>query len=136
MIKKVLKDNKGEAYIGFIVGIFLSLIVVVFALKLYPVFIAKAQLNQFANEIMREAEITAEIGTKMKNKIDELNKSLIEVDSISWDTKYINGTKKINLNEKINVTVEKQVDIGFFIFGSYPIDLSARETGASEVYFK
>lgn len=38
MIKKVLKDNRGEAYIGHIIGIILSLVVVVFALTYYPVF--------------------------------------------------------------------------------------------------
>lgn len=136
MVKRVLKDNKGEAYIGHIIGIFLSLVVIVFSLTYYPVFISKYELGKFASEIMREAEITGEIGTSVNNKIKDLKETLIDVDSVRWETKYINGTNKINLNENIKVTVSKNVDTGFFIFGTNKIDLSVTEIGSSEVYHK
>lgn len=136
MIIKVLKDNKGEAYIGHIIGIFLSLVVIVFSLTYYPVFIAKYELGKFASEIMREAEITGEIGISVSNKINELKKTLIDVDSVKWDTTYIHGTKKINLNGAIKVTVSKKVDTKFFTFGKNEINLSVTEVGSSEVYHK
>ena len=136
MIKKVLKDNRGEAYIGHIIGIILSLVVVVFALTYYPVFTLKYELGKFASEVMREAEITGEVGTSVNNKINELKRTLVDVDSVKWDTKYISGTNKVNLNEQIKVTVSKKIDTGFFIFGKNEITISATEVGSSEVYFK
>lgn len=136
MIKKFLKNKKGEGYVDSAILILVSVLMIAFAVKVYPVFVAKSQLNHFANEIVREAEVTGQIGDSVNSRIDKLKKELIDVDSIKWDVKYINGTKKIQLNDSINVTVEKKMNIGFFSFGSFPINVPGKDSGFSEVFWK
>jgi hypothetical protein len=42
----------------------------------------------------------------------------------------------IQLNNEVTVTLTLQYDIGFFNFGSFPITLTSKATGKSEVYWK
>ncbi|MDU4843962.1 MAG: DUF4320 family protein [Clostridium sp.] len=136
MIEKYLKNKKGGGYIDAVIVILVSSLMIAFAVNVYPVFVAKSQLNHFANEIVREAEVTGQIGDSVNSRTDKLKKELIEVDSIKWDAKYISGTKKIQLNDSINVTLEKKMNIGFFTFGSFPINVQAKDSGFSEVFHK
>ena len=136
MMKKFLKNKKGEGYVDSAILILVSVLMIAFAVKVYPVFVAKSQLNHFANEIVREAEVTGQIGDSVNSRTDKLKKELIDVDSIKCDAKYLNGTKKIQLNDSINVTVEKKMNIGFFSFGSFPINVQAKDSGFSEVFHK
>ena len=54
---------------------------------------------------------------------------------IEWNCDYYSGNK-VQLNGDIQVTLTQRVDIGFFVFGSFPIELKARASGKSEVYYK
>ncbi|SCJ45010.1 Uncharacterised protein [uncultured Clostridium sp.] len=132
----ILKNNKGEGYVDVAVMVLVFILMIAFALKVYPIFIAKDNLNKFASEIVREVEIKGEMGSDIQNRINTLEKTLGKTDSISWNIKYINGTRKIQLGDPIEVTVKKEMNIGFFKFGSLPITLQAKDSGYSEVYWK
>lgn len=131
-----MKNKKGEGYIDAVIVILVSSLMLAFAVNVYPVFVAKSQLDHFANEIVREAEVTGQIGDSVNSRINKLKKELVDVDSIKWDAKYISGTKKIQLNDSINVKVEKKMNIGFFTFGSFPINVHGKDSGFSEVFWK
>ena len=60
---------------------------------------------------------------------------LFRLPQIQWDCDYYSGNK-VQLNGDIQVTLTQRVDIGFFVFGSFPIELKARASGKSEVYYK
>ncbi|EOE7347217.1 DUF4320 family protein [Clostridioides difficile] len=135
-MKKLLKDTRGEFFIEAPIIIFVLLIFVGFAISIYPAFITWNNLDSFAKEVIREAEISGEIGEDVNKKIEKLKETNIKPDSIEWDTIYINGSKKVQLNDEINIVVKKTVDIGFFEFGSFPIPLEGKSTGRSEVYWK
>lgn len=136
MIIKTLNNKKGEGYIDSAILVLVAVMTIACALKVYPVFVAKSQLNKFASEIVRDAEVTGQIGNSVNDRIKKLNEELVNVDEIKWDVKYISGTKKIQLNDPIEVTIHKKMDIGFFSFGSFPIPLKAKDSGFSEVYWK
>lgn len=135
-MKKILKSKSGEGYIDTIVIVLAAMFVIALAVKVFPVFIAKNQLNTYANEIMRTAEISGTIGNETNTRAYELKEQMGIEPSISWEASYIGGTKKIQLNDEITVTVKQVVDIGFFSFGSFPIELTSKATGRSEVYWK
>lgn len=135
-MKKILKSKSGEGYIDTIVIVLAAMFVIALAVKVFPVFIAKNQLNTYANEIMRTAEISGIIGTETNARAYELKEQIGIEPSISWEANYIGGTKKIQLNDEITVTVKQVVDMGFFSFGSFPIELTSKATGRSEVYWK
>lgn len=147
-MKKILKSKKDvyqpirnekgaiDESIWIIIIIFIVALLVGLVINVLPVIIAKSQLNHYANEIVRIAEISGEVGQDVDNEIEKLNKSIAEPDKIEWSTKYINGTNKVQLNEEIKVTVKKTMDLSFFDFASFPVPLVSNATGRSEAYWK
>ncbi|XTR39289.1 DUF4320 family protein (plasmid) [Paraclostridium tenue] len=133
---KILKDKKGQGYVDVAVMVLVFALVMACALSVFPVFVVKSNLNKFASEIVREAEITGQIGSSVQDRINKLKKDLENVDSIDWRVNYIYGTNKIQLDNPIEVTVKKNVNIGFFKFGSFLIPLQSKDSGFSEVYWK
>ena len=133
MFKRILKSKRGEGYIDIAVGILCLLLVVAFAVQLFPVFTSKQQLDIFATEIVREAEIKG--STSVESRIADMREQTGLDPDIRWDCDYYSG-KKVQLNGDIEVVLTDTVDIGFFIFGSFPIEIQAKATGKSEVYYK
>lgn len=132
---ELLKLRSGEGYIDVVIVILSAMLVIALAVQVFPVFVAKNQLNTFADEIVREAEISGRIGSDVNNKMKDMKKQTGLNPSISWSASYFSGNK-IQLNGEINVTLKQTVDIGFFSFGSFPIELTSKAKGRSEVYWK
>ncbi|ADL06059.1 DUF4320 family protein [Lacrimispora saccharolytica] len=133
MLRKVLKSKRGEGYLDVAVGILCLLLVVSFAVSLFPIFTTKQQLDIFAAEIVREAEIKG--STSVESRISDMREQTGLDPNIRWDCDYYSG-RKVQLNGDIEVVLTDTVDIGFFIFGPFPIELQAKATGKSEVYYK
>lgn len=107
------------------------MLVIALAVNVYPVFIIKSELNLFVNEIARIAEIEGEIGNVTNREANKLRESTGIDPQFLWSK-----TGKIQINEAFYVIGTKEVDIGFFEFGSFPITLRSKATGRSEVYHK
>lgn len=127
----LLKDKHGEGYIDSVVILLVVMILIGLSLKVLPVFITKGDLNSFAQELMRTAEIEGEIGLKTQLKAQELADTLGLSPKIEWSK-----TGKMQLNSEFSLTLTTEVDIGFFKFASFPIILSTKVLGRSEVYQK
>ena len=128
---KILKSKRGEGYIDVVVVVLVAMMVIAMAVKVYPVFVVKGDLNTFANELARVAEIEGRIGSETSAKKNELRASLGIDPAVNWST-----SGSIDLNEEFSLVLTLPVDIGFFEFGSFPITLTAKATGRSEVYHK
>ncbi|TYQ17848.1 UNVERIFIED_CONTAM: uncharacterized protein DUF4320 [Acetivibrio alkalicellulosi] len=135
-MNNIVKSKRGEGYIDTVVIVLSAMLVIALAVKVLPVFIAKNQLNTYANEVLRTAEISGRIGNEVNNKSIDLYKQTGIEPTILWQAQYITGTNKVQLNNEMTVTVEYRMDIGFFSFGSFPIKISSKATGRSEVYWK
>lgn len=128
---EVLKSKRGEGYIDVVVVVLVAMMVIAMAVKVYPVFVVKSDLNTFANELARVAEIEGRIGKETTAKKNELRASLGIDPTVNWST-----SGNIGLNEEFSLVLTLPVDIGFFEFGSFPITLTVKATGRSEVYHK
>lgn len=133
MLKQLLQSKQGEGYIDVAIGILCLMLVIALAVSFFPVFTKKQQLDLFATEIVREAEIVG--GTNISTRIDTLRRQTGLNPHIEWDCDYYSGNK-VQLNGDIAVTLTDTVDIGFFIFGHFSIQLHAKASGKSEVYYK
>ena len=132
MITKILRSKRGEGYIDVCILVLCAMLVVALAVKVFPVFIMKNQLDTFATELAREAEIAGRVGTETSQRATVLREKTGLNPTISWSK-----TGKIQLNGEVTVTVTIQTNIGLFGgFGSFPITLRAEATGKSEVYHK
>lgn len=131
-MKKHFKNRPGEGYIDTCVLVVASMLVLAFVLQVLPVFIAKQQLDTYAVELMREAEIVGRVGSETTLREKVLNERMGIEPEVVWSK---SGT--IQLNQEVTVTVRLEEDIGLFgEFGSFPITLTAQVTGKSEVYWK
>lgn len=131
-ILKKLHSKCGEGYIDVTILVLCAMMVLALTVKVVPVFIVKSQLNTFANELCREAEIAGRVGSETSTRAQVLREKTGLDPTITWSK-----TGKIQLNEEITVTASMQVDIGLFgVFDSFPITLQAKATGKSEVYWK
>lgn len=128
---EILKSKRGEGYIDVVVVVLIAMMVIAMAVKVYPVFVVKSDLNTFANELARVAEIEGRIGSETTAKKNELRASLGIDPTVNWSR-----TGNIGLNEEFSLVLTLPVDIGFFEFGSFPITLTTKATGRSEVYHK
>ena len=127
-----LRDSRGEGYIDVAVLVLCTMLVVALAVKVLHVYIAKSQLDTFAAELCREAEIAGRVGSETSLREQVLREKTGLDPVVTWSK-----TGKIQLNQEFTVTVTLRRDIGLFGgFGSFPITLTAKATGKSEVYWK
>ena len=96
-----------------------------------PVVSAKIQLDNYADELVREAEIAGRIGAETSARAQILAEKTGLAPAIQWSR-----TGKIQLNQEFTVTCTYKMDIGFGEFGSFPITLTSKASGKSEVYWK
>ena len=131
MLKK-LKSNRGEGYIDICLLVLCAMMVIALAVSVFPVFLAKNQLDTFAAELCREAEISGRVGTETSRREQVLREKTGLNPEIEWSQ-----TGNIQLNREITVKLTLRRDLGLFgNFGSFPITLRASATGKSEVYHK
>lgn len=131
-MKKILKCKRGEGYIDVCVLVLCSMLVIALAVQVLPVFIAKNQLDTYATELCREAEISGRVGSETSRRAAALTEQTGLKPRISWSR-----TGSIQLNEEITVILTLEKNIGLFGgFGSFPITLRSQASGKSEVYHK
>ena len=131
MLKKLKVGKSGEGYIDVVVLILCAMLVIALAVKVLPVFVAKHNLDTYATELVREAEITGQVGSETSIRATILSERLGISPGIAWSR-----TGHIQLNEEVTVTVTLKMDIGFGGIGAFPVELVAQATGKSEVYWK
>ncbi len=132
MLIRILKSKCGEGYIDVAVLVLCAMLVIAFAVRVFPVYIAKQQVDTFATELIREAEIAGRVGTETSVQEQLLRERTGLEPTVTWSK-----TGNTQLNQEVTVTVTYQTDIGLFAgFGSFPITLRAYASGKSEVYWK
>ena len=126
-LQEIIKSRQAEGYIDVVVLVLCAVMVLALAIRILPVFVAKQQLDTFATELVREAEVTE---TDRRSAVLREKTGLDP--NISWSM-----SGRIQLNEEVTVTLTLRRDIGLFGgFGSFPVTLQAQATGKSEVYWK
>ena len=129
---KILRSKQGEGYIDVAVLVLCAMLVIALAVRVFPAYIIKQQVDTFATELMREAEIAGRVGTETTNRELLLREKTGITPTVTWSK-----LGRIQLNEEITVTVTFDTNIGLFGgFGSFPVTLRADAAGKSEVYWK
>lgn len=130
MLKRIFR-NRGSGYIDVVVIILSVMMVIALAVSVFPVYVAKSQLDTFAQELCREAEICGRIGSETDSREIVLEERLGISPTVTWSK-----TGNIQLNEEFTVDLTMEYDIGFGGFGSFPVTIRSKATGKSEVYHK
>lgn len=131
-LKKIAESQKGEGYVDVIVLVLSAVMVLALSMRVLPVFIQKQQLDTFATELVREAEVSGRVGTETSRRAAILTEKTGLHPDISWS-----ADGRIQLNEEVTVTLTLDTNIGLFgELASFPITLQAKASGKSEVYWK
>lgn len=118
----LIRDNRGEGYVDVIVLVLCAVMVLALSMRVMPVFIAKQQLDTFATELVREAEISGRVGSETSRRAAVLTEKTGLHPNISWSR-----SGKIQLNQEVTVTLTMDTNIGLFgDFASFPITLRAQ----------
>lgn len=129
---QLIRSKRGEGYVDVVVIVLAAMLCITLAIKVLPVFVAKHQLDTFADELVREAEISGRVSSETSQRAAELQAQTGLHPTIAWSK-----TGQIQINEEVTVTLQTTVNIGLFgSFGSFPIELTAKAKGRSEVYWK
>lgn len=131
-LRYLLKERQGEGYIDVVVLVLCAVFVLALAMRVLPVFIQKQQLDYYASELVREAEVTGRVGEETSRRAAVLTEKTGLTPDITWSTQ-----GQIQLNSDVTVTLTMETNIGLFgDIGSFPVTLRAQATGKSEVYWK
>ena len=131
-LRYILKSQRGEGYVDVIVMVLCAVMVLALAMRVLPVFIQKQQLDTFATELVREAEVSGRVGSETDRRAAILSEQTGLEPEIEWS-----DSGRIQLNDDITVTLTLETNIGLFgEFASFPITLRSQATGKSEVYWK
>ena len=128
---KLLRSKRGEGYFDVVIVVLVVVMVLALILAAAPVVSAKIQLDNYADELVREAEIAGRIGAETSARAQILTEKTGLAPAIQWSR-----TGKIQLNQEFTVTCTYKMDIGFGEFGSFPITLTSKASGKSEAYWK
>ena len=52
MLKKILRSKRGEGYLDVCILVLCAMLVIALAVRIFPVFVAKQQLDTFATELI------------------------------------------------------------------------------------
>jgi hypothetical protein len=143
-VKRFLKEEKGSSQVVSLMIILpVVLSIVITFLFMFPIFTTQLTLNAQAKSIAHVAEVTGRVGDEVEAEIDRLQTaSGITVDSITWDTAWLNSTDQtMQLRTPFTVMLTKQVEIPIInpgLTGSEPVTvtLHASAGGISEVYYR
>lgn len=128
----LLHSKRGEGYLDTVVLVLCVVLALALVIRVLPVFIQKQQLDLFAAELVREAEVTGRVGTETSRRAEILREKTGLNPNISWSK-----DGQIQLNQEVTVTLTLETNIGLFgDFGSFPITLRSQAAGKSEVYWK
>ena len=127
-----IKNNRGEGYIDVVVLVLCAMLVIAIGVRVFPAYVIKQQVDTFATELVREAEIVGQVGTETTQMELSLCEKIGITPTVDWSK-----SGRIQLNEEIGVTVTYHINIGLFGgFASFPITLRADAAGKGEVYWK
>lgn len=65
-------SKRGEGYIDTVVLVLCVVLVLALVIRILPVFIQKQQMDMFATELVREAEVSGRIGTETNRRAEIL----------------------------------------------------------------
>ena len=63
-MKKLLKSKRGEGYFDIVIVVLVVVMVIALIMAVAPVVSAKIQLDNYADELVREAKISGRIGSE------------------------------------------------------------------------
>ena len=83
-MRKLLKSKRGEGYFDIVIVVLVVVMVLALVMAVAPVVSAKIQLDNYADELVREAEISGRIGAETEARAQILSEKTGIFPTINW----------------------------------------------------
>ena len=141
-IQTLLIEERGDAtYTGVIVFTVIAMITIVLMLNVMSVVMMKSELDGAADQVARQIQLAGGVDSDTEDLIEYLRNG-INAENIEFviDTNFItahgsNTCIQIGTPFYLTVTADTKLG-GFFTFADYPLTMTSRAAGVSEVYWK
>ena len=107
-MRQLLRSKRGEGYFDVVIIVLVVVMVLALIMAVAPVVSAKIQLDNYADELVREAEISGRIGSETTARAQSLTEKTGIAPKIEWSR-----TGNVQLNQEFTVTCTYKMDIGF-----------------------
>ena len=137
-LKAKLCEKDGAAMVESIAGFFIAILVVALILNVITALMYRSRLGTFADNVSKIVSVEGKYDSSVEAKIEEYKEeSSLGAVTVSLEgTEFMPGSKKIQLDDQVKVTVKGKIDISFFTFANLRIDLQNKALSRSEVYWK
>lgn len=152
MIKKILKDKRGEAYIDVVIFFLIAVFMFVFIVQMSGMFVARMQLDNDVKQIVKITQLEGGVTTSVDDFTKEIRSAhtidkngdgdasdadetiQINIDSDKFQS--ITGVTNyaLQLGDTFSVTATKQYKLGFG--RGILITLTSKQVGVSERHWK
>lgn len=130
-VKKILRSTRGSASIEYVFILVSVMVLIVVFLNIASVKATQDNLNTYARELCRTAEISGRVGEETTERAKELTQDTGLSPEIQWSEK-----GKISLGGEFTVVCSKMEYVGLGGIGSWPVPLKGTASGKSEAYWK
>ena len=141
-IQILLTEERGDAtYTGVIVFTVNAIITIVLMLNVMSVVMMKSELDGAADQVARQIQLAGGVDSDTEDLIEYLRNG-INAENIEFviDTNFITAQGSntcIQIGTPFYLTVTADTKLGgFFTFADYPLTMTSRAAGVSEVYWK
>ena len=131
IVKKILRSKRGSASIEYVFILLMVMVSIVVFLNVASVKATQDNLNTYARELCRTAEISGRVGEETTERAQELTQDTGLSPEVKWSE-----TGDIPLGGEFTVTCTKTEYIGLSGIGSWPVPLKGVASGKSEAYWK
>lgn len=137
MLKKRMKNRKGEGYIDICVGVVVFVMVLVIAINIFSFVTLRIEMDQIADELIEAATYTGCFGTDFDKRDSDMLDEYFYYDLDYGADQYFNSTyRRVQLGHKMWVEVSVQTYVkGLGVF-KIPVTLTVHKSGLSEKYWK
>lgn len=137
MLKRLLKNRKGEGYIDICVGVIVFVMVLVIAINIFSFVTLRIEMDQIADELIEAATYSGCFSTDFWDRDGDMLDEYFYYDIDYGADRYFNSTyKRVQLGNKMWVEVSVNTYIkGLGVF-KIPVTLRVHKSGLSEKYWK
>lgn len=136
-MKNIKHSKKAEGYIDVVVGIFAFVMVLVVTINIFEFLALKQDLDEISGQLIELATFKGSFDESFDERVEILQNVFFDFEVTTSAESYFNAAyKKVQLGDKMDVTVSVQTYVqGLGIF-KIPITVTSHRSGISEKYWK
>ena len=137
MMKKLLREKRGEGYVDMCVGVVVFVMILVIAVNIFSFITLRIEMDQIADDLIEAATYAGCFDDDFWNADGDMLDQYYYYDIDYGADRYFNSVYgRVQLGERMWVKISKHTYIkGLGVF-EIPVTVSVKKSGLSEKYWK